>query len=99
MSLLDLRFEELGKKQSELFHLNNQVFIECLVKFKSVRHTLTYAYKSLIRLKKLSPIESLPLNEKTNLWEMTKEYAANRLEKDEMIELSQALLTLEYYLQ
>lgn len=92
-------FIDLCKKQSELFHKNNQVFIDCLVKFNSVRHTLTAAYESLVGYKKITPVEDIPLSDWDNLLSMTKYYADGRMDGKGLNELSKALYTLEYYLQ
>lgn len=98
MPLLRDSFIELGRKQSEIFEQNNQVYIDCLIKFDSMRHILITAYVSLIYAKKIIAIEHLPLEEKNQLWGLTKEFASGKLEKSKTIELSKALYTLEFYL-
>lgn len=89
----------MGRKQAGLFENNNQVYIDCLVKFDSPRHILTLAYSALVASKQIKPIESLPIEEKNQLWGLTKEFAAGKMEKDKTLELSKALYTLEFYLQ
>lgn len=90
--------EELGRKQVDLFHLNNQIYIDCLVKFNSPRHILTLCYNKFVRLKKIIPIEQLPEEEKNKLWGQTKWYCDGRMTKDGVIELAKALYILEYLL-
>lgn len=93
---------ELGRKQvfgTYGFHWNNQNFINCLVKYHYVRWTLTCAYGGLVSSGKMGSIESLPLEGKENLWSMAKYYADGKLKKDELFELSKALITLEFFLQ
>jgi hypothetical protein len=85
--------------QAGLFENNNQVYIDCLVKFESPRHILTLAYSALVASKQIKSIESLPIEEKNKLWALTKEFAAGKLEKNKTLELSKALYTLEFYLQ
>lgn len=92
-------FIELGRKQASLFHQNNVTYIECLVKFDSMRHALNLAYGSLIGWKMLPEVKTLPHPEKVKLWEQTKEFAAGRMNAKDLKELSIALYTLEYYLQ
>lgn len=93
---------ELGRNQvfgRYGFHWNNQNFIDCLVKFYYVRWTLTCAYSGLIGKKIIIPIESLPAEEKEKLWLETKYYADGKLNKNQLVELSKALISLEYFIR
>lgn len=99
MKSLNSTFIEMGRKQAELFHQNNQVYIDCLVKFDSPRHIMLLAYSVLVGSGKLVPVESLPLEDKNQLWILTKEFAAGRMEKTKSLELAKALYTLEHYMQ
>lgn len=85
-------------RQSQLFTENNTGYCNALVTCGSIRKLWTVAYKCLVGLKKISPIENLTIEEKTTIWETAKDIAADRLNKQDMIELCQSLYTLEYIL-
>lgn len=89
---------ELGRKQASLFMDNNLPYVECLITADCNRSILNTCYNVLVRSKKMIPIDKLPEKEKLTLWETAKEFAKDRMNKEQLIELVKALLTLEYFL-
>lgn len=88
----------VGKQQAALCNNNSITYINCLVKFGTMRQLMTSVYFTLVHTNQVSKIENLPLEEKTALWAQTKEFAANTLSLSEMIKLSRCLYALEYLL-
>lgn len=66
-------FLELGNKYVTGY-LAGTFTEQMIVKFKAVRESLFECYLILIKSKELTPIESLPENEKTDLWNECKKY-------------------------
>jgi hypothetical protein len=89
----------LGKKQSEIFNLNNTGYVESLVTCITPKNIMLSCYKTLTRKNEIPIIESLPINEKEGIWSMAKDISAGRLGKDGLIELCRCLITLEYFLR
>lgn len=90
---------KIGKQQAAMCNNNSVVYINCLVKFSTMRHLMTSIYNALVHTKFVSKIEDLPLEEKTTLWEQTKAFANNTLNLPETIKLSKCLYAIEYLLQ
>ncbi len=89
---------ELGRKQALLFQDNNVVYCEMLVTCDCPRHILVNTYQTLVRREKLTPIEDMLLADKQTAWNTAKEIAKGRLGRKALVELVQALITLEYFL-
>jgi hypothetical protein len=87
-------FDRLAAQQVESFYKNEPVYIECLVKFKSLRKIMLGIYNSQVSLNKILPIEKLNEGDKMELWEQTKTYSNNRLNKNEIIELAKTVWCL-----
>ncbi len=90
---------DLGKKQSEIFISDNIGYVNSIITCKVPRQILLDCYSVLTRSGILKPIEDMPKEEKRNVWETAKEFAKDRLDKDQLIELVKALISLEYFLQ
>ncbi len=89
---------DLGQKQAQLFLANNVAYCEVLVTCACPRHILLSAYSQLVRLQIIAPIEDLRQEEKENAWQTAKDIAQGRLGRKDLIEVVQALLTIEYFL-
>jgi hypothetical protein len=89
---------EVGQKQAALFHQNNVVYIDCLVKYKTIRTLMVAVYNSLVFNKKIDRIENLLIEEKAALFESAKDFAKETLDTKQMINLCKSLYTLEYLL-
>lgn len=89
---------DLGRKQAAMFESNNVAYCEVLVKFSSPRHILLQIYRLLVRMGKIIPVEDLLQEQKSLAWQTAKDIAKDRLGKKDLIELVQALLTIEYFL-
>jgi len=89
---------ELAKKLASMFDSNNEAFMNCLVTGEAMRKIMSEAYKILVFKNIIPKIELLPIEDKNNIWERTKEFAAKRLSNVECIELSKGLYALEYFL-
>lgn len=98
MRIAGMDMLELGRKQAALFESNNLTYCEVLVQFKSPRHILLHVYRMLVRMQKITPIEEMLQEQKEVAWQTAKEIAKERLGKKDLIELVQALLTIEYFL-
>lgn len=89
---------DLGRKQVDLFLSNNVTYCEILVTCSCPRHILLMAYQRLVQLRKITPIEDMLQEQKKIAWETAKDIAKGRLRKIELVEVVQALLTIEYFL-
>lgn len=89
---------ELGRKQAQLFLDNNTVYCEVLVTADCPRSILVMAYQILVRHSKITPIEDMLQEHKHTAWKTALEIANGRLGRKALIELVQALITLEYFL-
>ncbi len=74
-----------------------EVCLKVLSSSKPARYIYVLAYRSLVANRELARIEDLSRDDKIYLWNKTKELNAN-LEQREMIELSQVLYVIEYFL-
>lgn len=98
MSSLKLDMMDLGRQQVDLFLSNNVTYCEILVTCSCPRHILLMVYQRLVRLRKLTPIEDMLREQKEMAWATAKDIAKERLVKKELVEVVQALLTIEYFL-
>jgi hypothetical protein len=89
---------ELGKQQAELFANDNFIFAELLITTECSRGIMVVCYTVLVRTMIIGPIEKMAIEDKQTLWETAKEIAKGRLGENKMIELSKALVSLEYFL-
>jgi hypothetical protein len=89
---------QLGRQQAEIFVSNNVAYCEILVTCSCPRTILLYAYNHLVYLQKITPIEELLLDDKQFAWETAKDIAKGRLSRKSLIELVQALVALNYFL-
>lgn len=89
---------DLGQKQAALFTANNLAYCEILVTCECPRHILVSAYRCLVRLGKLAPIEDLLQEQKEVAWQTAKDIAKGRMGQKALVEVVQALLTIEYFL-
>ena len=64
---------------------------------KSLRSMWYEIYQSSVRNDVFKPVETLPQDEKQELWNYTRELAPN-LAHEEKIKLSKCLIAIEYYL-
>jgi hypothetical protein len=79
----------------EQFEKDNQVFIESVVKFKSIRNFMVMVYNALVASNKILPIDKLEKDMKVNFWSDAKEFAAGRLDNEDCIKLSKILYVLK----
>lgn len=93
-----MTWEELGRKQTELFSENHLVYTELLVTASASRMILNYIYGSLARSGKVIPIERVGAENEKILWETPKDISKGRMNETELVQLIKALITLEYYL-
>lgn len=91
-------FMQLAQKQVELFQNNNIAWMDAMVTSDCIKGIMCIAYRAFVREKKITAIEDMPIGEKKKLWEQAKEFAKNRLNQQEMVDLCRSLLTLEYML-
>jgi len=89
---------EIGSKQATMCNDDSVTYINCLVTCDGMRQLMATVYACLTYIKRLPKIEDLSLEEKTTLWEETKEFANNRLDLKETIKLSKCLYTIEHFL-
>lgn len=97
MSLHDTLIR-IGKEQADIFKDNNIVYVECLVKFTSVRHLLCTLYVHLVGINKIFPIENISQEYKEDLKSFTREINKDRLQSTDAIELAKSLYVLNYLL-
>lgn len=98
MTIRPNSFLALARKQVDFFTGNNQGYCEVLVTCDCPRSILVMAYRTLVRMGKLVPVEDLKAEEKQIAWDMAKDIAKGRLDKKRIIELCQALMTIEFFL-
>ena len=98
MRIAGMDMLDLGRKQAALFESNNVAYCEVLVVSPVPRQIVLQAYRILVRMHKLTPVEDLLQDQKEIAWQMAKDIAKGRLGTKALIELVQALLTIEYFL-
>ena len=91
-------FLDLARKQADLFLANDEAWCNVLVGQNAVRPIMVMAYNQLVRSRKLPPMEDLAKNEKQKAWDFAKEIAKGQLRRAQLIEIVQALLALEFFL-
>ena len=89
---------ELGRKQTAVFTNNHLAYTNCLCEADSLRNLMHDVYCALVIKGKVTRIEDQEIEDKTALWEQTKDIAAGRLNQSKMVELSRVLVTIEYFL-
>lgn len=92
------KFLDLARKQADLFMNNNIAWIESLVTTDCIKSIMEIGYNVLVRQKAIVEIGKMPIEEKENLWESTKEFCRDRLTVVEMKRVAKALICLEYLL-
>lgn len=98
MLIAQQNFLDLGQKQAQLFLASNMVYCEVLVTCNCPRQLLVMSYNQLVRQGKLIAIEDLRLQDKEAAWQTAKDIAKGRLGRKALIEVVQALLAIEYFL-
>lgn len=88
----------IGKKQTNDFMNNNVGFIEGLITLDVPIKLMLLCYKSLVIKRLIKELELLPIDQKNTIWEQAKEFANDRLNKDQLIDLCRSLYALEYLL-
>lgn len=88
---------QLGIKQMDVFDSDPVVYMNCLVAHPVLREIWRMVYMRAVVLKMLVPIEKIPVEVKTQLWEEAKEIAGGLLNQEETIVLSKALLTIKCF--
>jgi hypothetical protein len=89
---------DLGRKQAQLFLANNVVYCELLVTCDCPREILVMTYHGLVRREKITPIEDMLQEQKETAWQTAKDIANGRLGRKALVEVVQALLVIEYFL-
>lgn len=98
MNLVKNDFLDLGRKQAQLFVEDNITYCEILVTGSCPRKILLLAYRRLVSLRKITPIEDMLLEHKESAWQMAKDIAKGRLGRQALIETVQAMMVIEYFL-
>lgn len=88
----------LGQLQAQLFVGNNVVYCETLIICDCPRKILGMIYVRLVRQHKIIAIEDMLQEQKQIAWDTAKEIAKGRLGRKALVEVVQALLTIEYFL-
>lgn len=89
---------DLGRKQTELFERDHMAYTDALCIGDSVRNLMSNVYLSLVGGNKVLSVERWDRIKKEELWEQTKDIANGRLSQPKLIELSYALIAIEYFL-
>ena len=95
---LTTAFEELGRKQCATFKAHPEEYLELLVTAGSQRSVMFSVYNILRSSGKLTPMEDLPLEFKTDIWQEAQKIAKGRLSKEKMILLARCLYVLNWLL-
>lgn len=99
MNTMNKLFIDLGYSQATLYYtVTPIVFIECLVKLRSLRDLHYECYKALVNEKILIPVELMPTEMKTALWEEAKGYAKGRLDQKSGIRFLKAMVALNHFI-
>lgn len=89
---------DLGRKQAAMCNDNSVTYINCLITADGIRALMVLVYNSLVSTKRIQKIQNLSIEEKNTLWVQTKEFADNKLNLQETINLSKSLYAIEYLL-
>ncbi len=87
----------IGIWYGEQFEKDNSIFIECVVKYKTMRALMIMVYNRLVFDKKIISIEKILPEDKTTLWKDAYEFSNGRLSKEERIGLSKVLYVLKVF--
>lgn len=90
---------DLAKSQVALFQKDNTTWMDLLITSDCIRGIMFTAYNSLVRDRKIKAIEDMEQGDKENIWLSAKEFAKDRLNDEQLIELSKGLVSLEYLLE
>lgn len=100
MTYADLAREMIRIMQVSQPMKDAQLRLVCSPFSLSIRKTWLAIYHWTVGKKLITKIEELEQSEKTELWNATKEICQGKgLTQEQMIEVSKALLTMEWYLQ
>lgn len=88
----------LARKQGEIFEKDNVGYMKSIPFVQTPQSILLGCYEILVRQVKVKKIEELSEVDQRNIWDTAKEFAAGRLNKEELIRLSKCLYALEYIL-
>ncbi len=89
---------DIGKMQSDMFCSNPPVYESLIITSTTIRQLMNMVYSHLVYYKLVLPIESLPVSEKNELWEVSKKIINGRMDKYGCIEVSKVMYAISYYL-
>lgn len=96
---MDDIFLNYGRKQAAAFEEDNIGYTNALLMLGGCRKMLVWIYCLLINYKKIQPIESLPKEQKEQIWEFVKEICIEgHRQKEKMIQMVKVFYTIEYFL-
>jgi hypothetical protein len=98
MDPISTGFIALGAKQAALFEQNRTAYLNVLVTCGSQRAVLYSVYGVLVASKRLLSLEQQPEAIRREFWEVAKEKAAGRLDRDKTAFLAKCLYCLFFYL-
>lgn len=98
MSIAKQMTDKIADEQLAICLKDPNAYIECLVKFGSIRGLLSLIYVEYVTQKKITPLEALPEKNRRKIWKQAQADGAGRLTKENLIQLSKILYLIDFLL-
>lgn len=88
-----------GRKMTATFEDNNMAFVDALILTSGTRHMMRWIYRHLVHHGRVSPIESLPIESKEQIWSFVKDVCEGKTtDRIIMKEIAMAFYAIEYFI-
>lgn len=98
MGTVDRQYDVIAQEQLARLRENPNVYVECLIKFNSVRNLMHFLYVEAVTSKRIQPLEIRPEEDRRYYWEQAKADAAGRLTRENLIRLSKIFFFIDHLL-
>ena len=98
MSATETKYSQIAEDQLATCLKDPNSYIECLVKFGSIRGLMHLIYTEFGVMKKITPLEALPEKNRREIWVQAQKDGAGRLTKENLIQLSKCLYLIDFLL-
>ena len=98
MSAAEKTYSKIADEQLAACLKSPDEYIECLVKFGSIRGLVHFIYTEFVTKKIITPIDILPEKNRREIWTQAKKDANGRLTRENLIVFSKCLYLLNFLL-
>lgn len=89
----------IGRDEKDYFEIDNEFYLETLIRMSSRRGVMCWVYSDLCFAKKITRIEQLDKEIKDRMWRNVKSMCEGReLDKKALIQICKAFYVIEYFL-